>query len=304
MNEKSFLFKKKLYQHTFGLCNRFHIPYTYLKIYYYDFIMKQLLPTLELAFYKTKSIKISHSSAANEEERNVWVMWWQGIDNAPQIVKSNIRVMKRIFGSRLKVISQNNVFNYVEIDPLLRLKLKNGLIPPAQWSDIIRVALLKKYGGLWIDSTVVVSENILKLPGLFERSFVSICSNSNRTYNVSREDWTTWFIGGSSQNSLFTFLYNFFIEYFNSFNIILDYFLLDYAIRYFYNKDINLQIEINAQKRDWKPLYFYDNLYNTSKNVDLSIVNNVNYCVQKVTYKVDKKRIRSDSLYSYISNLD
>ena len=36
----------------------------------------------------------------------------------------------------------------------MRGKYEKGIIPKAQFTDIIRLALLDKYGGVWIDSTM------------------------------------------------------------------------------------------------------------------------------------------------------
>lgn len=300
-DKKIFLLKKGLYQHSFGVCSRLNIPYSRLRRSYYRFITRQLLPILDSAYCEALKSKVE--KVEPELDRKVWVMWWQGIDKAPKIVKHNIKIMKEIFGSRVKVISKDNLANYIDISPVLKRKFKDNVIPQALWSDIVRISLLNKYGGLWIDSTVVMSNKILEFPKLFDRSFVSICSSVGSDINISREEWTTWFIGGKAQAPIFKFLSAFFIKYYSNFNFILDYFLFDYAVRFFYEKNSEFRREIESQKREWHVLYFYDNLYNSAKEVDFKkFNNNLKYCIQKVTYRVNKEKLHSNSLFNYILN--
>ena len=48
--EKFFLLKEKTYQHCFGICARVKIPYSRLRESYYRFILRQLLPVLEVSY--------------------------------------------------------------------------------------------------------------------------------------------------------------------------------------------------------------------------------------------------------------
>ena len=82
--------------------------------------------------------------------------------------------LKKIWGNELKIITKNNLINYIEINSSLKDKFKCGVISQQVWSDIIRVNLLEKYGGLWIDSTVILSKRIYALSELFDRLFFNL----------------------------------------------------------------------------------------------------------------------------------
>lgn len=298
--KKFFLLKKKAYQHCFGTCLRTKIPYSRLRESYYHFILRQLLPVLKISYNETLRLG---GKTPSRNKRNVWVMWWQGVDNAPKIVKNNIKIMQEVFGDRLKIITQSNASNYINISSVLSEKFKKGIITQPHWADIVRVTLLSKYGGLWIDSTVMVSKNVLLLPELWERPFISICSYNNGDFNISRENWSSWFIGGEAQAPVFAFLKIFFDNYFKQFDFILDYFLMDYAIYYFYSQNDEFSKEVEAQKRNWHALYFYNNLYKPIDKVNVGAFrNNIDFCVQKLTYKVDMDKLKSNSLYIQILN--
>lgn len=297
--ESFFKLRKNMYQHCFGLSSRLGIPYDFLKRRYYRFIMKKLSFICESAY---NEVDFNHTNHTNRlSSHYVWVMWWQGTEEAPKLVKENIKYLKKIWGNDLKIITKNNLMNYIEINSSLKDKFKCGVISQQVWSDIIRVNLLEKYGGLWIDSTVILSKRIYALSELFDRPFFSICSKRNSNINVSNENWATWFIGGNANEPIFVYLKNFYVKYFSHFNFILDYFLTDYAIRYFYESNESFRKEIETQKRDWHTLYFYNNLYNPVNKVDLLLFDSeLGYCIQKVTYKIDEKRLRTDSFFNYI----
>ena len=90
--KRVFLFKKKIYQHGFGICARAKIPYSRLRESYYHFILRQLLPVLEVSY--NEALKRGEETPPRSK-RNVWVMWWQGVDNAPKIVKIISKLCKR-----------------------------------------------------------------------------------------------------------------------------------------------------------------------------------------------------------------
>lgn len=55
----------------------------------------------------------------------------------------------------IKVIDAENWKEYVELPDYIVKKWEKKQIPPALFSDLLRLELLIKYGGTWIDSTVL-----------------------------------------------------------------------------------------------------------------------------------------------------
>ena len=54
------------------------------------------------------------------------------------------------------VITEANHGDYVDLPDYIRTKVKQGKISLTHLSDILRMALLAKHGGIWIDSTVLI----------------------------------------------------------------------------------------------------------------------------------------------------
>ncbi len=91
-----------------------------------------------------------------EEQSNyVWVSWLQGYDEAPIVIQKCIDSIKKYSkGQNFCFITMQNYQEYVEIPDYLLRKLENGMITFTFFSDILRLLLLDRYGGLWVDATV------------------------------------------------------------------------------------------------------------------------------------------------------
>ena len=78
-----------------------------------------------------KNYKVQESMPdCDEKLRNkIWICWWQGIDNAPEIVKACVNTIKRNAGEyEVIVITDDNYKNYVQFPDWLEEKRKKGII--------------------------------------------------------------------------------------------------------------------------------------------------------------------------------
>ncbi len=96
----------------------------------------------------------------NEEPRTIWWCWLQGLAAAPPLVKACHNSLVhgewfKVHGYVITVIDAQNWVEYVELPGYIVKKWEKGRIPAAMFSDLLRVELLIKYGGTWIDSTVL-----------------------------------------------------------------------------------------------------------------------------------------------------
>ena len=60
---------------------------------------------------------------------------------------------------QLFVVTEANYRELVTFPPYIEQKYREGKISRAHFSDLLRLALLTKYGGVWIDATVYCSED-------------------------------------------------------------------------------------------------------------------------------------------------
>lgn len=86
----------------------------------------------------------------------IWICWLQGLENAPDLVKACVNSIKqKINNKKVVIITEKNLAQYIELPKYIIEKKNKGIISNTHFSDIIRTELLCKYGGIWIDSTVL-----------------------------------------------------------------------------------------------------------------------------------------------------
>lgn len=84
-------------------------------------------------------------------EKRIWILWFQGWATAPQMVKKCLASwQKHNPGWEIQCLDEKNLNRFVTLDPVL----VNKKISLAALSDIIRIQLLERHGGVWVDSTV------------------------------------------------------------------------------------------------------------------------------------------------------
>lgn len=91
-------------------------------------------------------------------EKRVWICWLQGMENAPKIVQDCYEsVCYWMKGWDITVITADNMNQYVAFPDYIIKKWKAGIISNTHLSDLLRLELLIRYGGLWLDSTTYMT---------------------------------------------------------------------------------------------------------------------------------------------------
>ena len=231
----------------------------------------------------------------------IWIMWLQGYDNAPEIVKLCIDSIKKYSGNKeIILIDKDNISNYVNLPDFIEEKYKKGIISHAAYSDIVRSYLLYYYGGTWIDSTLYCTKNI---EFLFDNDFLIYREYSKRLpYYISN-----WFIHSKNPyNKLIKCILLSLYNYWKYNNKIVHYFLFYFFHRIAISEDIECKqiwdntpvfLTYNA-KLFLRELCGYNGGYN-KKMVEYA--RGLNH-FHKLTYKTDYfvLKIDQDKLVSQI----
>lgn len=91
-------------------------------------------------------------------DKYIWICWFQGMESAPELVKRCYASVKRNMPNKeVIVITKENMDQYVDFPEHILGKWKKGLITDTKMSDFLRMELLIRYGGLWMDSTIFLS---------------------------------------------------------------------------------------------------------------------------------------------------
>jgi len=85
--------------------------------------------------------------------RNIWVLWLQGWQHAPALVSACLRTwVKHNPGWNVRAISQSSLHEVLDVATELS-DVSEKAIPNEALSDVIRLALLRRHGGVWVDAT-------------------------------------------------------------------------------------------------------------------------------------------------------
>lgn len=176
--------------------------------------------------------------------RNIWVFWWSGFDTAPPIVRSAVRSIRTETGREPILLDRTNYRQYVTIPDDICQKHDAGIIGHAHFSDIIRLSLLAKHGGLWVDATVFFSRPIPR--SVLEQDFFTCKMAKNDPLIPSHYLWAGWLLGGDATFPLFRFAAEALIQYWRNHDLVIDYLLMDYIFDLAYDHIPDVRRHIDA----------------------------------------------------------
>lgn len=111
--------------------------------------------------YKDKvSNLIPEGKDQTQEPERAFTIWYQGEEKAPSLVKACFKSMRRHLKQDLVILDENTLFDWITLPEYIVTKWKEGKIPHTQFSDICRVELLYRHGGVWLDATDFVTAPI------------------------------------------------------------------------------------------------------------------------------------------------
>ena len=152
----------------------------------------------------------------------VWFCWLQGLENAPELVKSCYDyLIKNLKDKEIIVVTEDNFRNYTNIPEFIIEKWKKGIISNTHFSDILRLELLAKNGGAWVDSTVLFTADI---PNYINKSDFFVFSCEYR--NDEAISLSSWFIYSSKNHPVTLATRDMIYEYWKNNNKLIHYFLL------------------------------------------------------------------------------
>ena len=240
------------------------------------------------------------------DNRMIWVCWLQGEANMPDIVRTCYNSVKaNANGREVVLITNDNVEKYISIPKFIKDKVNNGKMSRTHLADYIRISLLKNYGGLWIDATVLVTDKInidCKLP------FFSIKQKPDSIHFVSQYRWAVWILGCSPQigQILFDCLENLFKAYLKKYSLFIDFFLFDYFLAVMYDEIPLVKQLVDNCPYNNPNAYELGNLLNKEFNEDAFVQLKENNTFHKLSWKQPYFMHTADdklTFYSVISKL-
>lgn len=160
----------------------------------------------------------------------IWICWWQGLDKAPELVKRCVESIQKNSGKyQVTIITDENYKDFVDIPEWIEEKRKAGIITRTNYSDLLRLSLLAKHGGMWLDATFFCAkpniEEYFKYPlwSIKRPDYLhcSVASGYFAGYSLKCDLDNRW---------IFEIVRDFFLNYWKNNDTLIDYLLVDYMI--------------------------------------------------------------------------
>lgn len=251
----------------------------------------------KIAFFKEH---IEEFEEATEDLSDVvWVFWLQGIEAAPELVKKcSAALMKHLpRHKRIIFLDETNYRQYTNLPAYIEEKHEKGQISHTHFSDLIRIDLLARHGGTWVDSTVYLSSEVIH-PEFFDSElFLFQELQPNQMGHV--RGISNWFMTAKPSQEIILLTRYLLFDYWKTHNSVIDY--------YIFHSLFELAIEAYGEK--WQQVMPYSNamphilqfkLFSPFREEDWKQLTQ-EIEVHKLTYKYPQKAIAGTYLEKILS---
>ena len=272
---------------------------------YLIFILKLSFQYNENAFFTTDKIRINYLRNKYDSflkslpiyehtfitNKIIFWCWLQGLNNISKLALASLNsIKKNIKDYKIIIINNTNIKKYVKIPRYIMNKYVKGLIDPTHFSDILRLELLKTYGGTWIDASVVITSydprfynNILFFFGIKSDEG---CVGSN------------WFITSEKGSPILRTTLDLLYEYWKNNNRLYNYFIFH----------LFMKMACDKYKDDYNKVLFISNKpphalqYQLNKKFNITLYHIILHksSVHKLTIHIKDKEFKNNTFYSHI----
>lgn len=288
--------RRKIYIEYNPFYNKKNFLYNEWKNYWkaYNFIKRK---------YKKNVLNIEKKKGSGVYSNKVWWCWLQGEDNLPELQKKCLKsIKKHLIDREIIIITNENLYDYIELPEYIKRKYKEGIITNTHFSDLIRLQLLIKYGGTWIDSTAYCTgydKSLFDKPLFVYKDCNNIWFANKNRFEQQPIIADSWFITAEVENPILIAVRDMLFEYWKDNNYLIGYFTLHYfftlVVNYKYKKEFD-EIPIMSNLTPHILQYKCLNEYNEEEFKEITKQSTFH----KLTHKIPKDKIKENSFYNYI----
>ena len=242
-----------------------------------------------------------------DEKTPVWCCWWQGEEQMPELVKLCHARLKQVIPvdkAELHLITLDNYTQYVDLPEHILDKFNRGVITMTTMSDVLRFALLERYGGYWLDATVFFTGEIPE--EYFSGKFFCQRMVSNTKYAVREAcgcNWCGFSMAGPSGSIVFRFMKDAFSIWWEHFDTIIDYVLIDYMLLTGFQSVPAIHKVIDSVPDNNEDIFEMYQVLNQPYSEELYQRLTERNVMHKLTYKMDLRKQTEDgqmTMYGYL----
>ena len=148
---------------------------------------------------------------------------------------------------------------------------------------MLRVSLLEKYGGIWLDATIFINREYDNQ--IYNYSFYTVKHGLYADYHICRGKWTTS-VFMSSKNSFFmSYIKHFLLEYWKNENFPITYLFLDCIISLGYDYIDEIKNIIDAVPMNNTDIFKIEKYYTLPYEKEKFDIDNSQTYLYKMNYK-------------------
>lgn len=236
----------------------------------------------------------NNETLQKERSNKVWIFWFQGINQAPTLVKKcYYSLQENLIGKEIILLTADNYKNYIQFPNYIQKKIDSGVITKTHMSDLLRLELLIKYGGTWVDATVLCTGKDYPQYIMDSDLFVFQCLKPGLDGHST--SISSWLMTACTNHPILLLTRELLYYYWAKHEKMTDYFLLhDF-----------FQLAIEAYPETWKKVVPFSNsvphilLLRLFEQYDENVWNGVKRqtCFHKLTYKFEEGQSMVNGTY-------
>ena len=235
-----------------------------------------------------------YEANSDEREQIIWVLWLQGIDNAPALIQACCRsIMENAGEYKVVFLDSTNYTKYATLPEYIVSKWKKGIISNTHFADILRTELMILHGGIWMDATTLLTGDLPEY--ITKTDFFVYKRGMIRDITTLANNWL---ISSNRNNRLLLCVREMLFEYWKQENKLIEYFIWQNCFT----------IAAEVYKKDWdEVLHIPDTLpetmaWNIFKKYDPKVVRAITDLspVHKLSYKLKTPSDYSNTIYEKI----
>jgi len=192
--------------------------------------------------YKQFIKELPQYNHTHQNSNKIFWCWLLGEKNAPTLAKACLNSVKRYCkGHEIVIITEKKINQYIHVPPYIFKKYKKHYIGPAHFADLLRLELLIKYGGTWIDSSVLITD-YNKI--FFNNDLFYFQINNSKFFAGSN-----WFITSEKGSPILR----------TTLDLLYEFWAKNNSIYHYYLFHIFLKMACNKYMNDYKKIPWYSN---------------------------------------------
>ena len=236
----------------------------------------------------------SYTQAPQQCSNKIWVCWLQGMEAAPELVQRCYRSLQEHLTDReIILLTEENYRQYVTFPAYIQEKIDSGVITRTHFSDLLRLELLIRHGGTWIDATVFCSGK--QIPDYMLDSDLFVFQTLKPGLDGHCTCLSSWFMTACTNHPILLLTRHLLYRYWAKHKAMVDYFLLhDF-----------FQLSLEAFPAEWAKVVPFCNstphilLLRLFESYDAAMYQAI--CAQtpfhKLSYKFEDRQTASDGTY-------